>query len=274
MAKWIKVASLIYCGVGISLYLFQKKLIFHPEPIVPGNRFDFDIPFDELLISDSEDQQTSVVRFYPPESPAGLVLFFHGNRGNINRYARYASTFTRFALEVWMIDYPGYGKSTGNITEKAIYRQALDLYKIAAEKYPGDKIIVYGKSLGTAPASFLASKKICRKLILETPFYSMPDLLRHHAPVFPTSILSKFYFPIYKYLSATAAPIVIFHGTKDRVIPYRKSARLKSILKSRDEYYSIEGGNHNNLDKYPIYQLTLAALLSEDVIPLPVEQKC
>src|SRR4030095_6807033 len=128
------------------------------------------IPFKELNLAINEEKNISIVQFTVPDSVRkGIVLYFHGNRQNINRYAPNAKYFTKNDYEVWMIDYPGYGKSTGKRTENALYEDALQFYNLAMQTEPSEHIVIYGKSLGTGVAAQLASKRECRNLVLETP---------------------------------------------------------------------------------------------------------
>ena len=181
---------------------------------------------------------------------------------NINRYAKFADIFTKNGYEIWMPDYPGFGKSRGELTEKNLYQTASLTFKLANEKYPGDKIIIYGKSLGTGIASQLASVKNCRFLILETPYYSIPDLFSCYVPIYPTGIISKYEIPTNKYLPKVKSPVIIFHGTADEVIPYRCSVKLKSVLKPTDEFISIRGGRHNNLSDFDTLKKKINNLLN------------
>lgn len=261
--NWVKGIIIVYCGIGIALYYLQEKLIFHPEPLAPDYHYKFNVPFEEVSIPFNKEDSTSIIRFYPADNlKKGVVLYFHGNRGNINRYAKYAGNFTRNGYEVWMIDYPGYGKSTGKISEKYLYSQALELYKLASKQFSSDSIIIYGKSLGTGPASWLGYMKKCKRLILETPYYSMTDLLQRYAVLYPASVISAFKFPVYKNLSETKNPVTIFHGTADRVIPYKASEKLKQVLKPNDEFFTIEDGAHNNLSEFPVFHQKLDSVLN------------
>ena len=263
LKNWIKGVIIVYCGIGIALYYLQEKLIFHPEQLAPDYQYKFGTPFEEVFVPFSKNDSTSIVRFFTEaQEKKGVVLYFHGNRGNINRYAKYAGNFTKNGYEVWMIDYPGYGKSTGKISEKYLYNQASELYKLAANKFSSDSIIIYGKSLGSGPASWLGYMKKCKKLILETPYYSLTDLLQRYAIIYPASVISAFKFPVYKYVSETKNPVIIFHGTADRVIPYKASEQLKQILKSTDEFITIEDGSHNNLNDFPLFHQKLDSVLN------------
>ena len=162
-----------------------------------------------------------MIKFFPVDSVRrGVVVYFHGNRENIERYAKFANNFTKHGYEVWMEDYPGFGKSTGERTEKKLYEQALQIQKMAAAKYGKDSIIIYGKSLGTGIAAYVAAGSDNQRLILETPYYSIPSLFGCYAPIYPTGSMSTYQIPTYKYLQDVHYPVTIFHGTKDDVIPY------------------------------------------------------
>ena len=257
------VVIFIYCSIGLALFYLQEKLMFHPEPLPQDYQFQFDVPFKEVTIAMNANDTVSMIQFFPKDSLSkGVVLYFHGNRDNINRYAKYADNFTKHGYEVWMPDYPGFGKSTGEISEKLMNEEASEVYKLASSKFSGDSIIVYGKSLGTGVASYIAAKKKCRRLILETPYYSIPSLFSSYAPIYPTNRMSHFKFPVGEYLKDVQEPIAIFHGTSDKVIFYRQASKLKKVLKPRDEFITIEGGGHNNLPKYELYSAKLDSLLN------------
>ncbi|MBV9986723.1 MAG: alpha/beta fold hydrolase, partial [Chitinophagaceae bacterium] len=191
------------------------------------------------------------------------VIYFHGNSSNISRYAPFAGWFTRNGYEVWMPDYPGYGKSTGELSENMLYEEALQVYRSARARYQPSQIIIYGKSLGTGIASQLASIRDCRRLILETPFYSATSLVRPYLFMYPLGSLMHFKLPTYSYLPKVTAPITIFQGTSDGVVPYRNASRLKPLLKPGDEFITLEGGTHNNLGSYPLLQAKLDSVLKQ-----------
>ena len=237
--------------------------MFHPVPLPPDYQFKFDIPFKEINIPLNTKDNLNIVQFFPQESiPKGVVLYFHGNRDNVNRYARYAANFTRRGYELWIADYPGYGKTTGKLTEENLYLQAKEVYKLANSKFGKDHIIVYGKSLGSGIASYLAAKKTCRRLILETPYYSIPDLLGNYAPFYPINAMSHFKLPTGEYLKDVNVPVTIFHGNADWIIPYRCAAKLKQFLKPGDEFITIDRGSHNDLNDFPLFHEKLDSVLS------------
>lgn len=261
--KWLKVLIIVYSLIGIALYYLQERFLFHPEKYPAGHRYSFDMPFEEVNIAINKTDTVNMVKFFPKDSVRrGVVLYFHGNKQNIERYARFVPDFTKRGYEVWMEDYPGFGKSTGERTEKKLYEQAMQVYTMAQRFYKPDSIILYGKSFGTGIASYVASQTDCKRLILETPYYSIPNLFGCYAPVYPTSRMSTYQIPTYQYLLEVKYPISIFHGTSDGVVPYRCASRLKTVLKSTDEFITIEGGTHHDLAGFPLYRQRLDSLLS------------
>ena len=160
-----------------------------------------------------------------------------------------------------MIDYPGFGKTTGKMSEERLYSDALIMYRMARSRFTPDSIIIYGKSLGTGIASHLAAIRDCRQLILETPYYSIPDLFDCYAFIYPTSRMTEYKIPTYEYLREVSAPVTIFHGTSDGVIPYRCAVKLKEELKPGDQFITIENGTHRNLNSFPLFRAKFDSLL-------------
>jgi pimeloyl-ACP methyl ester carboxylesterase len=257
------VTTLAYCSIGIALYHLQKKLLFHPESLPHDYAFRFDVPFREINIAMNNTDTLNMVCFLPADSvPKGVVIYFHGNKGNIIRFAKYANNFTKHGYEVWMPDYPSYGKTTGPLTEENMYAQAKEVYKLAHSRFGTDSIIVYGKSLGSGVASYIASREKCRSLILETPYSSIPDLVRRYAFIYPVSRMLHFKFPVIDYLPDVKAPVTIFHGTSDNVIPYSCSSKLKKVLKPGDEFITIEKGTHHNLNEFSLFHQKIDSVLN------------
>jgi alpha-beta hydrolase superfamily lysophospholipase len=264
--NWFFITLLIYVLIGIALYFLQEKFLFHPVPLPAGHKYNLTVPFKEINLEVNKEKRLGIVQFTVPDSICrGVVLYFHGNRGNIERYAPLASNFTKNKYEVWMIDYPGYGKTTGECTEKLLYDDAHEFYKMARARFSKDSIIIYGRSIGTGIASELASAKDCKRLILEAPFYSMDALMSQYTFIYPVSWITKYHFPVYKYAKNVDAPITIFHGTDDEVIPYRNSKRLLASeiesKKNEIELVTIENAEHNNLNDFPVFHHKLDSLL-------------
>ena len=265
--SWIKFIVAIYAIAGIAFYYLQEKIIFHPWTIPTGQVFEFKEPFVETYLRMDELTSYNLVQFKSTDSMTkGVVLYFHGNKGNINRYAKFAKNFTRNGYEVWMIDYPKFGKSTGTLSEASLNEMALQLYKLARVRYQPQQIILYGKSLGSGIAAQLASIRDCNQLILETPYNSMVSLVNHYALIYPIESMLKYKFHTDQYLPKVTAPICIFHGTDDALIPLSNAEKLKKVLKPTDQFLILEKGTHHNLNDFPQMQQTLDSLLQRPQI--------
>jgi pimeloyl-ACP methyl ester carboxylesterase len=277
--RWLKIGLLVYAVVGIAVYYCQEKIFFHPEPV--DGRFVYDFggqPYKEVNLRYDKETVLNIVQFKAiggfagmtdsagltggtGDSVRGVVLYFHGNKKNISRYAAYAKDFTAKGYEVWMLDYPGFGKSTGVFSEQKLYDYALEVYILARSRWKPSRIILYGKSLGTGIAAQLADVRDCRRLILETPYYSLGSVAGHYLPVYPWGRLLQYHFQTWSHLPAVVAPITIFQGTQDWIVPYGNASRLKPLLKTGDEFITIEGGGHNDLHDFPLFREKLDSVL-------------
>lgn len=255
---------IIYCLPGIALYYGQDKFLFHPEAVDREQPYNFHEPHKEINLPYSQTANINIVQFTTTDSvPKGVVLYFHGNRKNISRYAAAAPAFTKQGYELWMIDYPGYGKSTGEFTEQKLYDWALVFYKLARARFRPDSIILYGRSMGSGIATQLAAIRDCKYLLLETPYYSFPSVVGTYAPIYPVERMIRFKIPTWQYLQQVTAPVVIFHGTDDGVIRYSNAKRLLPYLKKGDQFITIENGSHNDLAGSAVYQKKLDSLLTQ-----------
>lgn len=263
IVKWLKIVFVIYIVIGLGLYYFQEKIIFQSVALQATYTYHFTTNFRDINTQIDSGINLNIIQFYPDSNvlTKGVVLYFHGNKENINHYAKYASNFTTNGYEVWMMDYPGYGKSTGSISEILLYDEALEVYRLALQKFPAYEIVIYGKSLGTGIASKLASIKPCKQLILETPYYNFTSLIQHYAFIYPTKTMIDYRFTTNLCLPKINVPITIFHGTEDGVIPLSNAVQLKPLLKPSDTFITINKGTHNNLFTFKEVHLALNRLL-------------
>lgn len=258
----IKIFLLLYALTGVAFYYLQDKILLHPEPLPRSHAYDFPLPFEEKYLPMNKEDTIHLVRFLPStDSSRGAVIYWHGNRKNVERYARYAEHFTSKGFEVWMADYPGFGKSSGKLDEKKIYRIGDQVLKLVKSRFPADSIIIYGKSFGTGVASYLASYSPCKALILETPYYSIHSIVRRYLFLYPVASLSHYELPVWKFLDETRSPVTIIHGEQDGVIFYRDAVKLKAHLKKSDVFVTVANGSHNDLADYPLFHHVLDSVL-------------
>jgi uncharacterized protein len=261
VARLVLSLLIIYVLGGVLLYLLQDWLLFHPEPLARHHQFSFSAPFREVNYTRAHHRNLNLVRFETTTPKKGIVLYFHGNMRNVERYAPFTEPFTRSGYEVWMVDYPGYGKSTGKRSEQVLYQDALFVYQHAVGEEQPSHIIIYGRSIGTGVASYLAAHRPCRQLVLETPYYNIDALARHYFPIYPVMPLTKYSFPINRCLPRVPAPVTLLHGTDDEIVPYRHSVRLKKE-NPKITLITVPKGKHNNLHDFSAFQQALQQLLA------------
>ena len=246
--KWFKILAIVYILGGVALYFLQDYILFHPVTLKRDHNYNFPEKHKEINIPITENSNLNIVQFFSTDTiTKGVVLYFHGNKKNISWYAKYSPYFTKYGYEVWLIDYPGFGKSTGKFTEQTLYDWANYMYNFARTRFSPDSIIIYGKSMGTGIATHLASIQPCKKLILETPYYDYPSVIRHYIPIYPIEWMIHYKIPTHDYIEKVTAPITIFQGTDDWLVTYNNAIRLKPFFKTGDEFVTIDGGSHNDL---------------------------
>ncbi|HVS97522.1 MAG TPA: alpha/beta fold hydrolase [Puia sp.] len=232
--RWAKVVVLVYCLIGIAVYYGQDRLLIHPAPLPGDHVFAFEGKFTELNLPYDQGINLNLVEFKarPADSAArGIVLYFHDGQGNISDHAADVSGFTGKGYELWMMDYPGFGKSTGTFSEKACYDYALECYQLARSRWRPSQIVICGKGIGTGVAAQLASVRNCRRLVLVDPFYSVTSEFRRWLFLYPLGMMLHYHFPTDRFLPDVTDPITIFGGDR----------RLKRFLKPGDTRFDRPG---------------------------------
>ncbi len=268
LVRWFRILVLSYSVIGIGIYYAQDYILFRPKPFSADHTFHLKNNFTEVNIPLNKTDSINILQLHTSMPKKGVVVYYHGNRSNVERYAKFADPFLKNGYDVWMPDYPGYGKSTGTLTEKKLYSMAYQVQQLAQSRFAKDSIIIYGKSLGTGIAAYAASATPCKALILETPYYSIPDIFRSYAFMYPLSRMITWRIPTWQFLQDVKVPVIILHGTNDGVIRYRSASKLKAYLKPGDVFYTIPGGSHRTINKDPVYFKAMDSLLS----PLPALQ--
>jgi uncharacterized protein len=185
----------------------------------------------------------------------------HGTLNHIQYHLPKADIFIQYGYDVVIMDYPTYGKSKGRLTEDLLYKVVeRTFYKtLEALNYNG-KVILAGRSLGTALASNLATKIKAEKLILISPYFNMPDLFKHKVKLFPFKRL-KFKLENNRYLPEVNCDTFVFHGNKDKLIPIRLSQKLKPLLSVPENYIEIPDADHFNVHETEVYKKMIKKIL-------------
>jgi uncharacterized protein len=248
--------------IGIFLFgniltaIFQERFIFRGKTVPPNFDYQLSKNTEEFYFNTNDGGKIHAVLFKinPDQQASRVVMFYHGNTGNMLRWKNVAHQFKSRGCDVMIMDYRGYGKSSGKRNETTFFQDALFVYDEVAKRYTQPNIIIYGKSIGTAAASYVAGYRKPRKVMLETPFYSMVDLFYTYYQLFPRLFRFKYSFKNHEYLKRAQCSIHIIAAGKDLVVPKKSSSKLQSVLKDTDEFIMVEQGQHNDLAMYDIFQ--------------------
>lgn len=260
LLRTLKITIAGYLLICIALYFFQEKLIFFQQKLDKDLQFGFTQPFEEINIK-TKDQKVLNAVLFRADSSGGLIFYLHGNAGSIATWGAVAKTYTDQHYDVFIIDYRGYGKSDGTIhSQQQFFNDMQTAYDSMKQRYDENKIIVLGYSIGTGTAAWIASVNHPKLLILQAPYYSLTDMMRHSYPLIPTFLL-KYKFQTNRYLKDCKIPIVLFHGNNDEVIYYGSSLKLKELFKKGDTLITLNGQGHNGITENDEYKKAIKELL-------------
>ncbi len=260
--KIVSTILILYLMLIAALALFQEKLIFIPTKLDSGYTYTFQEPFEEINLRAADGAILNAIHF-KKENPDGVVLYFHGNAGDLSRWGEITSYFTKFNLDVLVMDYRSYGKSTGTLSEELLYSDAQLFYDYVKERYNESDITVYGRSLGSAFATYVAANNNPGILVLETPFYSLASVAKKRYPIVPIDYLIKYEFNTNEFIKDVNCEIFFFHGTNDNVVPYSSAEKLfEETPSGKKHFITISGGGHNNLANFEEYRNGIERILN------------
>jgi alpha-beta hydrolase superfamily lysophospholipase len=255
---------LVYGAICGAYYLLQEKILFHPVKLDENYQFPFKASFTEHNLITTDNAKINTVWFKATSSnniPKGVIVYCHGNADNIDRWGQIVEKLLPLGYDILVFDYRGFGKSTGTISEKALFADTQMVYDFAKKHYSEKQIIIYGRSLGTGLATHLATTNHAKHLILETPYYSILELSQRYAEWLPTKLILQYHIRTDLNIVKVQCPITIFHGTADEVVPYDSGIKLKQLLKSGDEFITVPNGMHGDLELYAQYQEAITKIL-------------
>ncbi len=252
-----------YIGGCVLLYFMQERLVFHPYAIPQDHVFNFVQPFEEHFVKADDGIKLHAVHFHPEGDSKGMVVYYHGNGGSMDRWGLVAEDFTSRGYEVFMTDYRGYGKSGGTIeSQEQFVRDAELFYEYAQQLAIGKRIVVVGTSMGSGVAPTVAAKYQPDVLILNTPYNSLMDVTKHHTyNVVPVHWILKYKFSNEHVLPKYKGPVYIIHGTADGTVPYKSAEALAKYRPANTTFITVPDGTHQ-LGEHPQYFEMLDAALN------------
>ncbi|UZJ44449.1 alpha/beta hydrolase [Marinimicrobium sp. C6131] len=245
LLHWLAVLGSGYLALLILTWLLQGCMIHFPSRALKATPADAGLGYEELDLTTSDGERLHAW-FVPAREARGVLLFFHGNAGNISHRLESLRIFHELGLEVLILDYRGYGRSSGRPSEKGLYRDAEAAYDYLIEerKVPPEQLLVFGRSLGAAVGAHLASQRPVGGLILESGFTSVPDLGAELYPFLPVRLLARYRYDTREALSAVTAPVLVVHSRDDDIIPFSHGRALFEAAAEPRQFLELEG-DHN-----------------------------
>lgn len=250
--RMLGVFVIIYFSICIIYYFVQELLIFHPKELPQDYEFSFINEPEEIFLENGNALIHGL--YFPADQSKGLILYFHGNTGALDGWGYLGNKFNTLGYSIYIMDYRGYGKSRGRLSESNLYSDAQLVYDHFVSRCVDERVIIMGRSLGSAIAVQLATVNSFDKLILESPFHSLTGMIEMFFNYLPHDLLLQYKFESINKIDDIPEPILVFHGTNDAVVPIESARMLASEIQSMNsKFVEIEGGEHNNLSDFDIY---------------------
>ncbi len=252
-----------YVVLCIVFYFFQHYFFFRPEILPKHFEYKYPFPFDEVNFEMEDGGEINGLHFKVPNAK-GVICYFKGNSRSVKGWAKFARDFIGKGYDFFMIDYRGFGKSSGKRNQTTLFNDAQTVYKWLSTQCPEEKITIYGRSLGSGIATRIASWNKPRMLILDSPYYSFLYQIQRYGFWLPLKWILRYQIRSDQYIKKVTAPVFIIHGTRDRLISFKQGKMLHELIPDHSALIAIEGGGHNNLPSYSEYHEELYDILNDD----------
>jgi fermentation-respiration switch protein FrsA (DUF1100 family) len=248
MFKLLLAGIACYAALVLLVYLMQARMLYLAD--VPGRSLDrtpTDIGAEYRDVWIRTTDGVKVHGWYVPGESDRVLMFFHGNAGNISHRLESIRHFLQLGLSVLIIDYRGYGQSEGRTTEQGIYRDAEAAWQYLTEtnKIPESRIIVFGRSMGASAAAYLAARHCPLALIVESSFTSVPDIAREYYPWLPVRWLSRLRHSAEDFVRETESPVLVIHSRDDEIVPFHHGEAIFQAAGKPRSFIEIRG-THND----------------------------
>ena len=239
--------GLLYAAALSGMYAFQRDLQYFPTRRDPAPE-TLGLSGVETVALATADGETLVLWFSPPEAGRPVILFLHGNAGEIADRADRLAFYQARGYGTAFLSWRGYGGSTGSPSETGLLTDTKAAYDyLRGLGVPPVRIVLVGESLGTGPAVIVAAANPVAAVILEAPYSAAVDIARTAYPWLPVGLLMKDQYRSRDHIAAIRAPLLILHGEKDRVIPQGFGKRLFDLAKEPKTFLSLGPVDHDAL---------------------------
>lgn len=250
--KWLKRAALVvailvavgYLAILGGLYLFQREAQYDRS----GRLFalsETKLPEAELVSIPTSGGETVTGWYQAPQAGKPLIVYFRGNAQSFSREHERFEAFVADGYGFLAFDYRGFPGSPGELTQEHVLADALAAFDWAAAK--GFPMVLWGRSLGSGPATYVASLRQADALLLETPFVSAVAVAADRYGFLPVGLLMHDQYPVELWIKDVAEPVFVAHGTADRTIGYRHGERVYVMAPNQDELWIEPGADHGDL---------------------------
>jgi fermentation-respiration switch protein FrsA (DUF1100 family) len=229
----------------------QRSLMYFPDrqrtpPAAAG------LPSAREVVLGSEGAERVIAWHVPPRGEQPVLIYFHGNGGALRHRADRFRALTADGTGLVALSYRGYGGSTGSPSETGLIADGEAAYRFAAERYPVERIVLFGESLGSGVAVAVAAEHPVGRLILQAPFTSAADVAALVYWFLPVRLLMKDPFYSNRRIANVRAPVLILHGARDRVVPIALGERLYARANEPKRFVRLPDGDHNDLDNHGV----------------------
>ena len=241
----VRTCALAYLGLCVCLYLFQRRFVYFPSRGVWQTPGDGGMAYEDLWLT-TEDGIRIHAWLVPAEPAKGVILFCHGNAGNISHRVDTLRMFHALGYTSLIFDYRGFGDSDGTPGEQGTYRDVAAAWEYLVEDrgVSPRQIVIFGRSLGGSVAAWLSQDHTPAALVLESCFSSFVDMGKSAYWFVPVRLLARFKYDTTAYASKAGCPILVVHSPQDDIVPYRLGRRLYDALPDPKEFMEIRG-DHN-----------------------------
>lgn len=255
------------------VYLAQPGMVFFPYAALDVTPKDWGLDYDDVRFR-TEDDVTLHGWLIPHGNSGRVLLFFHGNAGNISHRGESVAIFHRLRLNVFILDYRGYGASNGKPSETGLYRDARAAWRYLTDErgFAPSDIVIFGRSLGGVVAAKLAAEKRPGALILESSLSSAKDAAREIFPLLSRLVVLRFELDAAQYVRSAQSPVLVLHSPDDETVPYHLGRKLFAAAPAPKCFVELRGGhNEGFMLSQPGYERALSAFIR--TIPMAVRSQ-